>query len=216
MAVKMFSDGDLIKGAWNMSLKRVVLLIGSFFLAGLTFYLPSLILIWIGNALDAVGLFAFLGFISYIVFGTIAGVGLMRIILAIYEDRPVQVTELWINWDKFLNFLAVTFLYSLIVIGGFFLLIIPGYIWLTKFYLAPWYVADKNMGPIEALKLSSQTTMGLKWDVFAFLMVIGTVMQLGVLALFIGLLFTIPMGMVACAGLYRTLAGSAPAKPAKA
>ncbi|MFH1712544.1 MAG: hypothetical protein ABH846_04920 [Patescibacteria group bacterium] len=216
MAVKMFSDGDLIKDAWGKTLQKLLILIGSYVLAMLTIFVPALILMWIGGKLEAVGLFALLTFIYYVVSMALVGVGMTRIFLAVADGKDVSIMELWTNWDKFLNYLAVTILYMLIVVGGFFLLIFPGYIWMTKFYLAPFYVADKNMGPIEALKLSSQTTMGLKWDVFAFLMVIGTVMQLGFLALFVGALVTIPMGLVACAGLYRTLAGSAPAKPMKA
>ena len=61
------------------------------------------------------------------------------------------------------------------------------------------------MGPIEALKASSRATMGSKWDLFLFGLLLGLMNFAGVLLFLVGLFVTIPISMVACAYVYRRL-----------
>lgn len=81
---------------------------------------------------------------------------------------------------------------------------------LIKFQFYSYAIVDEGMGPIEALKRSSQITKGSGCDIFIFGTVVGLVNVLGIVCLFIGLLATAPMTAVAYAYVYRKL--SLPAK----
>jgi len=91
------------------------------------------------------------------------------------------------------------------VLGGTILLIVPGVIWAVKFQFFSYFIIDKGLGPIEALKKSSAITKGVKWNLLGFDLLIGGIALLGVLALLIGLLAAIPTAMIAMAFVYRKL-----------
>jgi len=101
-------------------------------------------------------------------------------------------------------------LYGLIIFGGFLLFIVPGIIWSVKFSLWSYFVVDKGLGPVQALKASSRATMGVKWDLFGFGIVCGAINILGVLCLIIGIFATYPTVIVATALVYRQLAAQTP------
>lgn len=66
-----------------------------------------------------------------------------------------------------LKLFAVMIVTGIIIIAGFFLLIIPGVIALGRLIMAPYFLVDKNMGIIESIKASNE--MGKKhfWEVLA-------------------------------------------------
>jgi len=84
-------------------------------------------------------------------------------------------------WRAFLNFL------------WYLLLIIPGIIMAYAYRMVPYILADNpNIGYKRAVELSTQMTSGHKWGIFVLdLSFIGWCI-LGVLALFIGILFVFP------------------------
>jgi uncharacterized membrane protein len=96
------------------------------------------------------------------------------------------------------------------MLGGLILLIIPGIIWAIKFSLCFYFVIDKGLGPIEALKASSRTTMGIKWQLFGFGILCGLINFLGLLCLFIGGFATYPTVLVANVLVYRQLLAQTP------
>ena len=101
-------------------------------------------------------------------------------------------------------------LYLLIVAGGFLLLIFPGIIWSIKFSYCYYFVIDKGLGPVEALRASSRTTMGVKWHLFGFGILCGMINALGFLCLIVGAFATFPTVMVASALVYRQLSAQTP------
>jgi uncharacterized membrane protein len=85
-----------------------------------------------------------------------------------------------------------------------------------KFMFVQYALVDKNSGIIESLKLSSQITRGVKWQLVLFGFISLGIMILGVLALVVGLFVAIPITMIATAAIYLQLAGLSAAadKPA--
>ena len=61
---------------------------------------------------------------------------------------------------SFLNYLATSFLTSIVVIVGCLCLIVPGIIASLGLFNAPFYCIDRKMGPIEAMKASWESTDG--------------------------------------------------------
>ena len=106
---------------------------------------------------------------------------------------------------SFFDYLIGSILYGLIVVVGLILLIIPGIIWAIKFQFFDYLIVDKGLGPIDALEKSSDITRGVKWDLFAFGILLAIINILGFLCLVVGLFVTIPVTLVAMAFVYREL-----------
>jgi uncharacterized membrane protein len=165
--------------------------------------IPAMIL---GKIATAAGLYIGipLQFLN-LVWQSILGMGVLSICLKLYDQKPVEISDLWSCIPKILDYIIVKFAYSLIVGIGLVLLIIPGLIWTMQFYLASYLVVDRGTGAIAALKGSSAITHGVKWDLGVFASVLLGVNIIGILCLGIGLMITLPMTMLASVFVYRKL-----------
>jgi hypothetical protein len=145
------------------------------------------------------------------VISVVLGIGITKIALTFCdEQKPVISTLFSAPWECFWRYLATAILYALILIPGFILLIVPGVIWAVQFGLWPYFVVDKGLGPIQALKASSRTTMGVKWDLFGFGVLCGIFNLAGLLCLIVGIFVAYPITLVAYALVYRQLAAQTP------
>jgi uncharacterized membrane protein len=75
----------------------------------------------------------------------------------------------------------------------------------VKFSLFPYFIVDRRLGPIEALKASGIATMGAKVDLFLFGLLLSLINIAGFLCLIVGLFATIPTSLVAYAYVFRQL-----------
>ncbi|PLX26899.1 hypothetical protein C0583_05615 [Candidatus Parcubacteria bacterium] len=135
----------------------------------------------------------------------ILDLGMMNISLKIHDKKEVTYTDLFNLYPRILKYFLTNLLYFLIVFGGLLLFIVPGIIWAIKFQFCSYLIADKNLGPIEALKESSRLTRDAKMDLFFFGFIVFIVVLAGALCLVIGLFFAIPTVMVAYAYVFRKL-----------
>ncbi len=72
------------------------------------------------------------------------------------KDRSPSFHKAWELTKKFgWRLLGVYILTSLAVLGGLILLIVPGLIFLRRYYLAPYVLLDQDVSIIEAMKRSS-------------------------------------------------------------
>jgi len=76
------------------------------------------------------------------------------------------------------------------------------------FVFAPYAVVDRGSGPIVAIKSSFGITKGKRLKIVGFLCVIALLNILGFVALFVGILVTAPVSLLALTHLYRSLTGS--------
>ena len=58
----------------------------------------------------------------------------------------------------FLRFLGLSIVMGLVIGIGFLLLIVPGLFMLRRYILAPYFLVDKNLGIMEAMKQSAETS----------------------------------------------------------
>lgn len=164
----------------------------------------------------------------------IVGIGFIKITLAFCDGRQPKFGMLFDAQDCFWRYIGAGLLYGLIIASAFIvcallfkllpvttgvsysgLLVfivafIVAMILSIKFSLCFYFVIDKNLGPINALRASSQTTMGAKWLLFVFGILCGLINFLGALCFIIGLLATFPTVMVATALAYRQLSAQTP------
>lgn len=164
----------------------------------------------------------------------ILGIGLIKIALGFCDSLKPRFSTLFNGLDCFWRYLGAGLLYCLIVGGAFIACILPFTLlsvlmrtpWFAlvafiaasipiailsiKFSLCFYFVIDRGLGPIKALKASSWATKGAKWSLFVFGILCGLINLLGFLCLFVGLFATFPIIMIAMALVYRDLSAQTP------
>ena len=144
----------------------------------------------------------------------IAQIGLLKIVLKVYDNEPASVTELFSSAHLAVKYLLASLLYALILLGGFLLLVVPGIIWSIKYQMMAFLIVDKDMGIKAAFKKSAELTSGVKLDLFVFMIIIMFVNLAGALFFLVGLFVTVPVTLMAYVYIYRSLLSQAEAVPA--
>jgi len=82
----------------------------------------------------------------------------------------------------------------------------------VRYRFCVYAVMDEGLGPVDALKRSGQLTRGVWWHLFLFYLAMIGINILGSCLCMVGLLFAIPVILVAEAYVFRSLKGSIPAE----
>lgn len=145
------------------------------------------------------------------VIGTIVGLylqlGLYNSALMITSWMKPTFEELYSNGRHLVSWFVANILFNLMVLAGLILLIIPGLYLGARYGLFPFFLIDQNLGPIEALKAASKASEGKRGFIFLFFVSAFFLNVLGALLLGVGLLFTIPLTLMAFAVIYRKITG---------
>ena len=144
--------------------------------------------------------------------------GILRIGLKFTDGEQPVFGDLFSCFPLIFKWILAYIVFSLIVIGGLILLVVPGVIWTIKYGFFSFFIIDReDIGPIEALKESSRITQESKGNLFLFGLIAYGVIVLGVICLFIGLFWAVPTVFVALTFVYRKLMahadGSEPVAP---
>lgn len=213
MANKYFNFCDVLGYGWRVMKANLGFFVGLGFVWLIISYLPAIARVVLKNLhlpkasdITLAILFQILGWAISIVLS----IGLIKIALSFCDEQKPRIGTLFDAWDCFWRYVGAMILYGLIILAGFILLIIPGIIWAVKFSLCYYFVIDKGLGPVEALKASSRTTMGVKWHLFGFGIICGLINFLGLLCLIVGVFATYPTILVASALVYRQLLAQTP------
>ena len=121
------------------------------------------------------------------------------------EERP-SFRDFLDKWKYVPRLVGGYILYFLAVLVGLILFIIPGIILSVRLCFFDLLIIDKGMGPVEALKKSYAMTKGYGWKIFLLVSVVAPILfVLGVLALLVGILVTIPIVYLAKVFFYGKL-----------
>jgi len=202
MTTKKFSISEAIRFGWNTMKSNLGFFIILLIVAGLIFNIPGIIAELVKKNTPILSII--ISITSWVV-GVVISMGLIRIALRFCDNKKGEFADLFSCFPLFFKYLFGSILYRLIILGGMILLIIPGIIWGIKFCFFDYFIVDKGLGPIEALKKSSVITTGAKWDLFKFFGLLVLINLAGALCLLIGLFATLPTTMVAGAFVYRKL-----------
>ena len=203
MSEQRFKMGEAISFGWKTMKENIGFFIALLIIAFLIENVPGAIAEYAGEEFP---LISFVLLFTGLVLGFVVQIGLIKISLQFCDGIKGKLDDLLSSFDILLPFIAASFLYALIIFGGFLLLIVPSIIWSIQFGLYPYFIVEKKLGPIEALKASSRATMGAKWDLLLFWLVIVLINIAGFFVFVVGLFATIPTSMVAYAYVYRKLA----------
>ncbi len=168
------------------------------------------------------------------IIGIFLGIGLIKIALSFCDEQKPAIGTLFDVWDCFWRYVGATILFGSIMLLGIIVpcalaagllaairfpfllqLIIPvGLVFAVRFGiqfgLCYYFVIDKGLGPVQALKASSRTTMGAKWQLLGFAILCGLINLLGLLCLVVGVFAAYPTVLVASALVYRQLLAQTP------
>jgi len=136
------------------------------------------------------------------------GLGFIRFLLHIVDGKKYELEDIFKGPQSVMHlvsFAVVTVLYGSIVGLGTLLFVVPGLIALVGLTFAQYIVAEQKAGIFESFQHSWSMTEGSRWKIFWLMIVIVLFNILGVLALGVGLLITIPVTYLISAHLYRTL-----------
>lgn len=133
--------------------------------------------------------------------------GLMMIGIKIARNESVSGTEVFAHFDKILPLAAATILMYILCAIGFVLLVLPGIYLLVAYTLTMPLIADKGMGPWQALETSRKAITKHWFPFFGFLIVVLLMYLAGFLALLIGLIWVLPLLAIAFGIVYRNIFG---------
>jgi len=206
MGKKDFSIGDAVRFGWDTMKNNI------------SFFILMIIILWLVAAIPS-GLSSFsyrmslgaaaiygliFGIISFVV-GMFVNMAQIKVGLRFSKGETADFPDLFNEYPRFWDFLLGSILYGLIVLGGLILLIIPGIYWGIKYYFYGYLIIDQGMGPVDAIKKSGELTDGVKWNFLVLWLALFGIYILGFLACCVGVIFAIPVIIVAVAYVYRTL-----------
>ena len=213
---------EVLSEAWEKYKKNLGILIGAYFIIWILTSLSQLPLNIVSNfgnlfINDDSSAGAMLGFlvvlmVVFVIFYPISlavstwlGIGERNIQLAATDDKQVDFADLFKTKGLFWRYLGATLLVWLIVFGGTLLFIIPGIYFAIRFMFVNNAIVDKRISVSESLSYSSKLTLKNKWYLIGWGLLMFGINLLGMMALLIGLIFTIPFTLFASIVLYRRL-----------
>jgi len=200
MTPKTFSQREAIGFGWDVAKKNIGFFVIAAIISIIAEGIPQgLQQVTEGNPISVI--FALIGLSVSVVIN----LGWIRIALRFCDNEKPEYGDLFSQYPLFFRYLGAGILYILIVLAGFILLVVPGIIWAIQFNFAFNLIVDKKAGVMDSLRMSSAITRGVKWNLLVFALALLGINLLGALALFIGLLWTIPASFVASVYVYRKL-----------
>ena len=197
---KTFSIKELIASSWNLTYKNFGKLLPIMLVAALVYVLISVLSVAfikpIADGLEQLPIY---------IAASILAIGVINVCFKVCSNQEVFVKDLFYRSRLLLNYIVMSILQWIAVAIGLVLLVIPGLIVAARLGLAAYPLVDKELGPIESLKRSWVLVKGCTWRVFFFLIVLTLIDIAGFLVFIVGILFTLPMTVIACVLLYRQL-----------
>ncbi len=204
--VKTFSPWALICQSWQIVKKNLWQIVGLQITFGLI-YLALLSLInivfpttnlspWYYHTANSIAAIA-----THMCFS----LGVVTLSLQFAGQKSVAWKDFFSKMHIAVPYFLASFVAGISTVLGLICLIIPGMIIYLRLSLFSYFMIDKNMGPIEALKASWYLVKGVTWKVLGFWLLTLLLLLLGFLCFVVGLLFTLPVIMIASALVYQTL-----------
>jgi hypothetical protein len=139
--------------------------------------------------------------------GAFMASGLLKIYITAARGGQPNFGDLFSGGSKMFSILAVQILMGLAILLGLILLVVPGIILALGLSYSTYFVADADMGPIDAMKASWAATTGSKAKLFLFGFVAFFIAMGGVLACCVGVFPAVAITALAQAMIYVRISG---------
>lgn len=122
---------------------------------------------------------------------TILSMGQYMIYLKISKDGEAKYTDLFKTYKPFFAYVIMGILVGVLIALGLLFFIVPGIWAMAAFLFAPYFVLERNLGPIEAMKRSVEATREQRW-----VLCLWSLLILAVLAAFFGVIYALDLPII--------------------
>ncbi len=134
--------------------------------------------------------------------------GLIHITIRRSAGRPFSWRLVFSGFSRLGSIVTAGLLMLLLVVGGFFLLVLPGVYLAIGYSLTLPLIVDRGVGPWEAMEMSRRAVHQKWWPIFGAYLLMYLVCFLSMVPFGIGLLWTVPMFFMLTGVTYRLLFGN--------
>ena len=145
-------------------------------------------------------------FISILLYPLGLGFGLLGIRRALGKDTPAST--LWEPYSQFIPLIVMFLLMCVLIVAGFFLLVLPGIYLSIAYSFAPYLIVEKNMGVWEALETSRKAITQYWWRYFGLMLVAMVLIIIGLIPVLIGLAWVLPIVAIATGEVFAKTFGN--------
>lgn len=213
-----FNIGDLLSESWNLVKGTKGIIIGGFLVFYVVMMIATFILgavVGIFSALSESMMAAIIGQIlvsllaSALSYPFMAGINMVGIRRA--AGQPISFNEIFNHFGRIVPLIITALVMMVLVYLGMILLILPGIYLAVAYMLAIPLVVERGLSPWQALEASRKAISQHWFKVFGLFLVLGLITMVSAIPLGIGLVWSIPLFVVAMGVLYRTIFGVLPA-----
>lgn len=199
MKNKNFSIIAALREGWELTKVNIGFLI--------TYQIILIFLALLFTPFNEIGvLSAFVAVIGWLII-TLGKMGFFQSSLMLTKGLKPSLHQFYSNWPLFLPWIVSAFLFIIMFSVGLALFIIPGlWVW-SIFGFFPFFILDKGMGPVEALKKSADATQGIRLHALLLFLACAGLNILGLICFGVGLLITAPVTLIAITVVYRKITG---------
>ncbi len=134
-----------------------------------------------------------------------AGIAMLGVKLAV--GAPVESNEVYQHIEKALLFVVAAILMFLMISLGMVCLVLPGVYLAVSYFLVTLLIAEKNMRPWQAMEASRKALTHHWFKLFFLAVAYGLIVIASALPAGIGLIWTLPMGVIIRGIIYRIVFG---------
>lgn len=120
---------------------------------------------------------------------------------------PMSPSSIFGYYSKTLSLLGTLILVNIMVMIGLVLLVIPGIYLMVAYGMAMPLVVEKGMSPWQAMEVSRKAITHRWFSFFGLWIVMSLIMMISMIPLGIGLIWTMPMMVIAFGVIYRNMFG---------
>ena len=213
-----FSIGELLSESWSKVKGTKGIIIGGFLVFYVVLLAATFILGGVVGIFGALSENLFLVFVGEILISLLAsalaypfmaGINIVGIRRAAYQ--PLSFNEIFSHFGRTVPLIITAVVMMLLIYLGMILLLIPGIYLAVAYLLAIPLVVERGLSPWQALEASRKAITQHWFKVFGLFLLLGLIVIVSAIPLGIGLVWSIPLMVVAMGVLYRTVFGVLPA-----
>ncbi len=130
---------------------------------------------------------------------------LKNLSLSLIQEKKARALDIFVNPDKFFKYFLAYLLMVLFTMIGVLLFIIPGIFVALRLEMVPYLILEENIWPWNAIKKSWEVTKSKVANLLALNIVLGAINILWLVAIIVGLFWTLPLFYLANAMFYKKL-----------
>ena len=212
-----FSIGALLSESWALVSGTKGIIIGGFLVFYVVLLAASFILggiVGVFGALSESVAVVFVGEIlisllaSALAYPFMAGINMVGIRRA--AGQPISFNEIFNHFGRTVPLIITAVVMMLLIYLGMLLLLLPGIYLAVAYLLAIPLVVERGLSPWQALEASRKAISQHWFKVFGLFLLLGVIVILSAIPLGIGLVWSIPLMVIAMGVLYRTIFGVLP------